>query len=297
MGVTEQLAYETRVRPRQAVIAGAAAALLLLSPLMGLAGIHTKVDELTLDLITIHKRYPLDLIAAVIQAIGLLLLADTLGWLADRTKVRNAAMRNWPRWVGITGAVAFAIGVAGGETHRLDRGQQVRLHRHQTYLQADALTSGGLIAVLPLVEQLGALLLTLGFIFIAMNAMRVGLLPRYLGYIGVAAGALVLFPIVPVPVVQCFWLAALAVLLAGRWPAGMPPAWSSGEAIPWAPAAPRTPPRASGPSATFAVRSPACHAAHGGRGIRRRRERRSSAASSAERTRANTPKRKRKHRR
>ena len=203
-------------------------------------------------------------------------------------------MRNWPRWLGVTGAVAFAIGVAGGELTASIAANQFVSTGSQTYLQADALTSGGLIAVLPLVEQLGALMLTLGYIFIAMNAMRVGLLPRYLGYIGVAAGALVLFPIVPVPVVECFWLAALAVLLAGRWPSGMPPAWTSGAAIPWAPAAPKTP-QARGPAPSppslFGRRraTPSTDVVEA--------DAASSAASSAERTRSNTPKRKRKHRR
>ena len=61
--------------------------------------------------------------------------------------------------------------------------------------------------------------------------MRAGLLTRMLGYLGIAAGAmLVLFPL---PIVQVFWLAALGVLLLGRWPGGEPPAWRSGQAEPW----------------------------------------------------------------
>ncbi len=297
MGVTEQLAYETRVRPRQAVIAGAAAALLLLAPVMELAGLHTDVSELTLGLITIHKRFPLDLIAAVINGIAYLLLAGTLGWLADRTRVRSPTARNWSRWVAVGGAVALAIGVAGSEVLISIAANKFVSTGAQTYLQAYALASTGAIRVLALTEELGALLLTLGFVFIALNAMRVGLLPRYLGYIGVAAGVLVLVPIVPVPIVQCFWLAALAVLLAGRWPSGMPPAWTSGEAIPWAPATPRNASRAPAPAppSLFGRRRAAASTevveseADASTGP--------STASNAERTRANTPKRKRKHRR
>ncbi|MGB0096859.1 MAG: hypothetical protein WBP81_30505, partial [Solirubrobacteraceae bacterium] len=37
----------------------------------------------------------------------------------------------------------------------------------------------------------------------------------------------------PVPVVQGFWLLALAYLLSGRWPTGVPPAWESGSTEPW----------------------------------------------------------------
>jgi hypothetical protein len=40
----------------------------------------------------------------------------------------------------------------------------------------------------------------------------------------------VLLPQNPIVV---FWLLALAVLFARRWPQGMPPAWVTGEAVPW----------------------------------------------------------------
>jgi hypothetical protein len=83
----------------------------------------------------------------------------------------------------------------------------------------------------------GELLLAVSFVLISMQAMRVGLLTRFMGYLGVFAGVLVLFPIgSPVPVVQGFWLVALGVIFAGRWPAGQPPAWEAGVAMPWAPA-------------------------------------------------------------
>ncbi len=34
-------------------------------------------------------------------------------------------------------------------------------------------------------------------------------------------------------VAQHRWFGGLALLFSGRWPNGMPPAWSSGEAVPW----------------------------------------------------------------
>ena len=105
---------------------------------------------------------------------------------------------------------------------------------NQTYTEANALTTGGLIVVLPLIAQLASLLLTIGFIWTALNTLRVGLLPRPLAYAGVLAGALVLFPLgVFVPFVQGFWLVAVSVLLAGRWPSGDPAAWGQGIAVPW----------------------------------------------------------------
>jgi hypothetical protein len=68
--------------------------------------------------------------------------------------------------------------------------------------------------------------------------MRVGLLTRFMGVLGMIVGVLLVFPIgSPVPIVQTFWLAALAVLFLDRWPGGGPTAWRSGEAQPWPSAA------------------------------------------------------------
>jgi MFS family permease len=288
MATEELLAYEARVRPRQAAIAAAAALLLLLAPLVGLAGPRTKVDELTLDLLTIHRRFPLDLIAAVVQAIGLLALADTLGWLDGRARARNPQQKAWMGWAAMVGASLFAIGVAGGEAAVSSVASEFASNGAQTYLQAHALMSSGFVVILPVIEQLGALLLALGFILVALNAMRVGLLPRYLGFIGVGAGALVLIPVVPVPVVACFWLGAVAALLVGRWLSGMPPAWTTGTSVPWPPSAPRGAPREPR-QASEAPRTGRRQAAAPVPADR-------PATAVPERTRATTPKRKRKHR-
>ena len=48
--------------------------------------------------------------------------------------------------------------------------------------------------------------------------MPVGLLTRFLGYLGIFAGVMVIIPVVQLPVVQAYWLGAVAYLLtvAGR---------------------------------------------------------------------------------
>ena len=60
-----------------------------------------------------------------------------------------------------------------------------------------------------------------------------GLLTRFMGYLGIIAGILVLFVITPVPIVQAYWLVGLGVLFAGRWPSGMPPSWQTGRVERW----------------------------------------------------------------
>jgi hypothetical protein len=83
----------------------------------------------------------------------------------------------------------------------------------------------------------GTLALALALVFVSLNAMRAGLLSRFMGILGVIAGALLVLPLSPIPIVQIFWLGALAALFLGRWPNGRGPAWEAGEGIPWPSAA------------------------------------------------------------
>jgi hypothetical protein len=64
--------------------------------------------------------------------------------------------------------------------------------------------------------------------------MRAGLLTRFLGILGVVAGVLGVLPqLMPMPIVQSFWLIAVGLLLMGAGRAGLPPAWRTGRAEPW----------------------------------------------------------------
>jgi hypothetical protein len=291
MTVDEQLLYESRTRMRQAVIAATAGILLVAAAALQLTGPHTKVNELTLDLITAHKRFPIDIIGAVINGIGLCALAATLVYLLDVTRARNPEVRPWIRWMVLVGGVlagisgvVYAIVIAGKADTFVSQGSQ-------TYEQANHLTSAPGLLALPFIGQASALLLAVGFVLVALQAMRVGLLTRFMGYLGIFTGILVLFPIgSPVPVVQGFWLLALAYLFSGRWPNGVPPAWRSGRAEKW-------------PSSAELREQRMKASGRGGGGGGRAKPtpkqpaRETVAAPAAQRTRAATGKRKRKRRR
>ena len=68
-----------------------------------------------------------------------------------------------------------------------------------------------------------------------VNAMRVGLVTRWMGVLGIFTGILIFLPIggATLEVVPAFWLVAMGILYIGKWPNGQPPAWESGEARPW----------------------------------------------------------------
>jgi hypothetical protein len=68
-----------------------------------------------------------------------------------------------------------------------------------------------------------------------LGTMRVGLLPRWVGVLGIFTGVLIFLPIggATLELIPAFWLVMMGMLYAERWPGGDPPAWPSGEARPW----------------------------------------------------------------
>ena len=93
--------------------------------------------------------------------------------------------------------------------------------------------AGGILPGAALLEILGAFALALSFVLVSMNAMRVGLLTRFMGILGVIVGALAVFQLDAPQVVRSIWLLFLGLLLLGRYPGGTPPAWETGRAEPW----------------------------------------------------------------
>jgi hypothetical protein len=160
----------------------------------------------------------------------------------------------------------------------------------QTYAEANHLTSGAGLLGLQLLGQAAALLVAIAFVLVSMQAMNAGLLSRFMGYLGMFAGALVLFQIIQVPVVQTYWLLAVAYLISGRWPTGIPAAWRSGRAEPWPSSAELRARRASQTDDRRQRGSKQAEPADSAD------ERETAATPANARTRATTPKRKRKRR-
>ena len=229
---------ESRLRFRYAVIAFAAAILLVVSQLLQLSGPQPPVSEATVTLITDNTRATLDIIGAVLDMCGLLSLAALLFWLHRSAQARAPQLRSATRWTASIGATLAAVMAVSFTILLSVKAHQFVTTGNQSWPQADHLFASAIYLVPDLVLELGNLLLAIGVILVALSAMRVGLIPRVIGYTGVIAGALFIFGFpVLTPIIQGYWLAATAVLLARRWPSGDPPAWDAGEAVPWAPSA------------------------------------------------------------
>jgi hypothetical protein len=252
--VEEQLAWEARWRGRAAAAAGLAGVLTLVSqvasnialrdlPRVTLRealknamehGGQTRVG-LKETQVTFLSDHAAALIASAVGvAIGTAAIGFALVFLYHTAKFRRPETPGPSRLLAASGAGLAAV---GGLVQQVVL--TVKAHDfagaadHSRQAVDDVLQSTWVLGPATL-QFLGAALLGVATIIIVLNAMRAGLVTRFMGVLGMIVGGLTIFPrIAPLPVVPAFWMVALGVLIAGRWPNGSPPAWEIGEAIPW----------------------------------------------------------------
>lgn len=120
-------------------------------------------------------------------------------------------------FAGDFGSGKGAITACASEKIEDDRAEDaiegVSLHR-----VGEGIQFGGLIA------------LAFALIYGCLHAMRVGLLTRLWGSLGIAFGAASVFGLFQF---SAIWFLYFGLLVAGWLPKGRPPAWESGEAMPW----------------------------------------------------------------
>jgi hypothetical protein len=174
------------------------------------------------------------LVAAVAQGIGFVALAFMLAYLATAVRGRTPVFRTLWLYVALAGGVLSALATIGFEASKLAAISSF-LDGPRTVDSAIHIGHSTSATTAQLVGLVGSFALGLGWVVICLNAMRVGLLTRFMGTLGIICGALVVLPLLGAAsiVLQTFWLGAVALLLLGRWPNGVPPAWSTAEATPW----------------------------------------------------------------
>jgi len=187
------------------------------------------------------SRHALPLIAgSVLAAAAIVALVLVLLLLLDAARFRRPETWALARPLVLYGGIALALVSVGHqvitaiETHNFAVG-----HDHTSHAVDQALTKSAPNQVVEYVGLLSGIALAAGMIGVVLASQRVGLLPKWMGIIGVVTGVLIFFPIggAQLQVIPAFWMVMMGVLLIGRWPNGDPPAWAAGEARPWPSAA------------------------------------------------------------
>jgi len=176
----------------------------------------------------------------LVPAIATAFVAVALVFLYLSTRARNPLLGKLPLIAAIAGAVLVVVpGTVGVVALVLDAGTFAD-SATQSEPAARAVLDSSVAGAAYTLVQLGTLAIGLAFVLTALNAMRVGLLTRFMGVLGIIAGSLVALSVLffvavegGLPFVRIFWLLALGGLFLGRWPGALPPAWVTGEAHPW----------------------------------------------------------------
>jgi MFS family permease len=257
MTADETLAWEAENRSRAAIAAFAAALLTILGVLFTTLGqpgssefddkILTVVDtmgktaagerippgRLAYYTVEVGQSPALPIAGAVLFGIGSLAIYFAMAYLFRAVRARKPEFQQIALVMAAIGAVGFGLGRAVSEIARyLGARDFVDAADHTNSAASDALSpSASLIG--QVIWQAAALALGFAFVLIALNAMRVGLLTRFMGVLGIIVGVTFVLPLDQQGIIRVFWLGALGVLFLGRMPSGMPKAWTTGNAEPW----------------------------------------------------------------
>ena len=167
---------------------------------------------------------------AVLVSLGSLLIFVPLAYMYRATKARHPQLTSAVVILGAIGCAGFAIGRGASELARYSGA--IGFDGGDNSQALEALTPPA-YAIGQIIMLVSSFAFGFSLVLLSMNAMRAGLLTRFMGVLGVIVGATFVLPLDQQGIIRSFWLVALGFLIAGRWPNGAPPAGETGEAQPW----------------------------------------------------------------
>ncbi len=174
------------------------------------------------------------ILLGVLLALAAIAIGFALSHLYRSVKARRPELPRAILIAALVGAALLAasslvqaVGSAVSASSFADSSNQSAARARDAFTPPTVLVAG-------LMQVVGVFGFGISFVLLALNGMRVGLLTRFMGVLGIIVGVLFVIPLgASLPIVQAFWLVALGALFLGKWPSGLPPAWVTGEAQPW----------------------------------------------------------------
>jgi len=181
-------------------------------------------------------------VAAGIQGVGTLLTVGALYYLFRVVKFRRPELPTFALPLLVGGGVLLVVTGFLAAADQIDNAREFLASGRRTESRAEDLLRERSEVTIGLGS--GATLASaIALVYLSLNALRAGVLSRFMGILGIVIGAVYvlgsLLPLGGPGIIQTFWLGALGVLFLGRWPGGRGPAWETGEAIEWPSAARR----------------------------------------------------------
>jgi hypothetical protein len=182
-----------------------------------------------------HHAFSL-IAGSVLAAIAVGALTLVLLVFVDATRFRRPQTWAAARPLVLGGGIAVAVvSIAHQVASAIETHNFVVAHNYTNHAVEQALTTGTANTIADYVDLLAGLALAAGMIGAMINALRVGLIPRWMAFLGMFTGLLIFLPIggAELQIVPAFWMVMAGILFIGKWPKGDPPAWAAGEARPW----------------------------------------------------------------
>jgi hypothetical protein len=194
-----------------------------------------RVDETQFDrgrqLVDFHSGLSDQAIAAGLRCVGLLLTIAVGVYLYSMVRTRNPSVSRRLLWVAVASPVLVAAATVFGFLALRDVADTFVSSGPRTSDRArDLANDSATLKTAGAFDLLSRAAFGFWVGMASIQAMRVGLLTRFLGYWGLGAGgALVLLPVGDAMFIG--WLASIGILSLGYWPGGRPPAWRSTRAL------------------------------------------------------------------
>jgi hypothetical protein len=197
------------------------------------SGTRIPPGRLSADTAYIGHHAAAPIAGAIVLGLGSLLVFAAMAYLFRAARARRPGLSQAFLVLAAIGAVLFGVGnMVAGISRFIGASHYPGAAGLSNKAAADALTPNGFL-VGQVILQAGALALGFSFVVICLNAMRVGLLNRFMGFLGIIVGVTFVLPLDQQGILRTFWLAAAGALILGRWPNGVPKAWATGNAEPW----------------------------------------------------------------
>lgn len=192
------------------------------------------------------------LAAQLLQAIGLLLFAPPLLFLFQAAMNRSPTVRRALMGLTVIGPAAFALALIlfyfAYDSATSGFFDSAPSSGDLDQLAEDTLTEEGTYNAYLGLQLAAAISLVVAVVYTSLQAMRAGLLTRFLGTLGMALGIgfLLFGPLGPLAL--GLYVVTISMLIAGWWRGPRPPAWETGEAVPWPKPGETPPPEAEQPA-------------------------------------------------
>lgn len=179
------------------------------------------------QLLDFHANIGDQAIAAGLRCFGLLLTIVVGLYMYSLVRARNPRLSRVILWTTLIGPVLVVCATVFGFFALRDVADTFASSGPRTSDRAKDLVDGSAaLQITGIFDVLSRIVFAAWVGLASLEAMRVGLLTRFLGYWGMgAAGALIVLPVGDAMFIG--WLASIGILALGYWPGGRPPAWQS----------------------------------------------------------------------